>query len=373
MRAYILWLSLISFACFSHNTSLAQSLSVNNHLIRIINGRVFTAGENKYGQLGNSTFTDNNLMQEVSNLDDIGKVFSGKTTSFAITRSGEVYAWGNNTNSQLGLDELKHYCMPEKLNISSVIDIAAGDYHTLFLKKDGTVWGVGRNINGVLNEELINFKFSTITQIKGLAQIIDIAAGDSHNIALHKDGSIYTWGANHSGQLGDSTKINTSSPTIIKAIKGAVQVNARGANSSAILKDGSLYVWGNNDFAQLGDGTFNFKNYPIKINSADKITYCSIGSTNIVALSENKTILISGSNLINQINHSDKEFEMRPVRLAYSNIIAVETGADCILALNEDNVLHAWGLNTKGQLASGNFINRKVKADLAAISKNKND
>jgi alpha-tubulin suppressor-like RCC1 family protein len=149
---------------------------------------------------------------------------------------------------------------PEQIVASNVTAIAAGGYHSLFLKSDGSLWGMGLNAAGELGEGAYNSATNMPEQIVA-SNVTAIAAGGFHSLFLKSDGSLWGMGRNLEGELGDGTFNSTNQPEQIVASN--VTAIAAGYMHSLFLKsDGSLWAMGRNDFGELGDGTYNNTNRP---------------------------------------------------------------------------------------------------------------
>ncbi|RGF88870.1 hypothetical protein DXA10_14820, partial [Firmicutes bacterium AM55-24TS] len=140
--------------------------------------------------------------------------------------------------------------------------VAAGSSHTIALRYDGTVWAWGYNGNGELGQGNTTTVYSPV-QVKSadgssyLTDIIEIAAGSNHNLALDKDGTVWAWGYGPQGQLGNRTTSNSSLPVKVIGVSDMVSIAAGYYNSFAVRKDGTVWAWGYNYAGQLGlgDGT----------------------------------------------------------------------------------------------------------------------
>ena len=150
--------------------------------------------------------------------------------------------------------------------LDGVASVATGEGHIIALKGDGTVWAWGANNLNQLGMES-GMTQTAPTKLQGLAGIQTLAAGPraNHCLVLKKDGTVWSWGWNKYGQLGDGKTENRSRPAQIPGLTG-VKAVACGANHSVILRsDGSVWTWGSNYFGQLGDGTTTDRLRPVRV------------------------------------------------------------------------------------------------------------
>ena len=182
-------------------------------------------------------------------------------------------------------DGVWHTCKPGETlpffvcefdNGGDVIDIAAGEKHSLILTKDGRVYASGENSSGQLGLGDLE-KRSTATEITSVTSIVGIKAGDSHSFALRADGSVYAFGYNFYGQLGDGTNTNKKSPVQITALSNVQSIFPGADHSFAILADGTVHGWGKNNFGQLGNGNTDNQNTPQQIANFTGINAISGG------------------------------------------------------------------------------------------------
>ena len=184
--------------------------------------------------------------------------------------------------------------------------------------------------------------------------IVQIAAGGAHSLALFSDGSLYAWGANGAGQLGDGTK--TSRKTPVKIGKGFTAIAAGGDHSLA-LRGNTLYAWGCNDHGQLGDGTTTDRYSPKKIGTG--YTAIAAGSVHSLAL-KGDTLYAWGWNELGQLGDGTLTERSAPVRIG-TGYTAIAAGAVYSLAI-KGNILYAWGGNSYGQLGNGTYAHRNTPA-----------
>ena len=223
-------------------------------------GRVLSWGENDHGELGLGRFTTSGCScierpATIGTLRGITSVSAGYEHAMAV-KSGHVFAWGSDDFGELGrVMSYNGHCtcsdIPlEVRGVSGVRSVAAGSLFSLALTRDGRVWGWGDNSSGQLGNGTMDYT-ATPTPVRGLRNVIAIAAGDSHALALKADGSVWSWGLNTDGQLGTGTDCGAHqcfSWTAMRVtnLKHIVFISAGAQNSAAIDSSGHLFMWGDN-------------------------------------------------------------------------------------------------------------------------------
>ena len=213
------------------NGSNSIAASANNSYIRSQSGRVYSFGDDAYGQLGNGVtpFADVSTPYAVVAGRSFVQVAGSILGLFALglEADGSVYAWGENTSGQLGDNTVVLKSTPVLVvGNHSFIQVAAGGAHSLALKADGSVYAWGYNANGRLgnNDPTLSSKSSPVP-VSGSHAFIQVAAGGNHSLALKADGSVYTWGYNSNGQLGDNTIVAKSSPVLVFSTNTTVPIS----------------------------------------------------------------------------------------------------------------------------------------------------
>ncbi len=223
-------------------------------------GVVWAWGENTQGQLGRGDVTFYEATPApVPGLNGAVAVAAGYDHSLALDRDGRLWGWGGNWAGQLG-DPAADFAQTTPFRnslIKDIVAIAAGGYHTLALKADGTVWAFGVNTSGELGLGFISFAEGTPQQVVGLSNVVVIGAGTYHSLAVTADGAVWGWGENYYGQVGDGNSGVGAVPTPVQVLglANVVAVDGGEGHSLALLDDGTVWAWGRNDFGQLGDGT----------------------------------------------------------------------------------------------------------------------
>jgi alpha-tubulin suppressor-like RCC1 family protein len=229
-------------------------------------------GKNSYGQLGdNSILHRSSPVQTTQLTADWTQVVAGKRHSAAIKTNGELWIWGHNNAGQLGKNDRTHRSSPSQTISADKTwkKVSVGYYHTAAIKIDNTLWVWGDNSVGQLGKDnLTNFS-SPVQTLAAASTWKDVACGDYHNLALKTDGTLWAWGQNSSGQLGDDSITKRSSPVQTKA-GGSIwkQASCGDGHSAAIKLDGTLWMWGLNDVGQLGTNDLVNKTSPVETVSS---------------------------------------------------------------------------------------------------------
>lgn len=232
------------------------------------NGTVYAWGQNTKGQLGNGETAGRMAPVKVKNLDNAKMVAAGIRSSYAIKADGTLWAWGQNGDGQLGDGTTIDRLLPVQITgvTGNIIALSTGvSYHTLALTDDGKVWAWGNNASGELGDGTTTDRTSPV-QVSGLDDVVAIAAGGWHSMALKSDGTVWTWGNNEYGELGDGTKTNRAVPAPI-GIADVTSISAGNSHSLAVKRDGTVWSWGDNRWAMLGDGTSTGRSLPVRAGS----------------------------------------------------------------------------------------------------------
>ena len=242
---------------------------------------ILSNGYASLGQRGNPNHNTNInytpfVPVELKNVTHIEASFSGESTWF-FRSDGTIWACGNNIHNTLNVDSSSTDYFRQIL-LTEVISIKGGDDYSLFLKNNGTVWSCGYNNRGQLG--LGNTTTTTTpTQISTLTGITKIAAGFSHSLFLKNDGTVWACGYNLYGWLGDGTTTQRTTPVQVLSLTGIVDIVAGQYNSYFLKNDGTVWVCGYNNFGQLGLNLSltSFRSTPTQIPTLTGITKISIG------------------------------------------------------------------------------------------------
>ena len=282
-------------------------------------GRVWAWGRNDFGQLGEGTITFRLIPVEVGGLPPIAAVAAGLNHSLAVGQDGSLWAWGQNSLGQLGDGTTSLRPSPARVaGLPPISAGAAGRYHSLALGQDGSLWAWGSNSFGQLGDGTTTASPSP-ARVAGLPPISAVAAGESHSLALGQDGSLWAWGQNSLGQLGDGTTASDSpSPARVAGLPPIAAVAAGNAHSLAVGQDGSLWAWGYNLYGQLGDGTTSTRLSPTRVAGLPPISAVAAGFSYSLAVGQDGSLWAWGRNDSGQLGDGTTSDRFAPVRVIHA-------------------------------------------------------
>jgi alpha-tubulin suppressor-like RCC1 family protein len=239
--------------------------------------------------------------------------------------------------------------------ISNPGQYAAGANHSLALKLDGTVWAWGDNSVGELGDGTTTDRHTPV-KVLNLSNIVAVAAGDGFSVAVKSDETVWTWGRNGNGQLGDGTTTTRITPIMVPGLSN-VLVIAAGLHSTYALRvgpgGGEVWTWGDNSHGQLADGTTTDRHSPIKAN-IQYITNISPGDYHVLALRYDGTLWAWGNNGSGQIGIGTAGGNvLTPVNIPLNNVAAIAAGGSHSVVMDANNNIWTWGDNSTGQLGDG--------------------
>lgn len=242
--------------------------------------------------------------------------------------------------------------------------------HAIILKANGTVYGIGQNAYGELGDGSQETKDGAVkVGFDSSVKIVEIDAGENHNIALDLTGKVYTWGRNNYGQLGTGDQIATK-PVEVTLPEAIVKVAAGNNTSFAIGESGNVYAWGYNQNGELGIGTYRSITTPTKVPNIEGAIDIAGGNNHTVLLTNEGKVYTTGRNTYGQLGYeleSDKTNKFNQVS-GLSEIADVEAGYTHNVALTLSGEIYEWGGNIYGQLGLGDRDNRKTPVKVDGIS-----
>lgn len=232
---------------------------------------------------------------------------------------------------------------------------AGGEFnsYTVALKANGTVWVWGANGDGSLGNGTTTSSLAPVT-VAGLPQIRQIAAGGGHVVALGVDGSVWTWGRNAFGQIGDGTTTNRLTPFRVTLPAAAAAVTAGTVHTVVVLADGRVYSWGSNAESQLGDGTNVTRSTPVQVVGLNNAVDVAAGIFHTLARTSTGQVLIWGAGPNGQLGLGATTVTATPTAVpGIANAIAVGASSQNSAVIVQGGQLYAWGLDNVGQVGDG--------------------
>jgi alpha-tubulin suppressor-like RCC1 family protein len=317
-------------------------------------------GDNWFGQAGDGTRTRRTLAVDVSGLTSgVTAVAAGAYHTCALTAAGGVKCWGDNHYGQLGDGTTTNRSTPGDVSglTSGVRAVIAGKNHTCALTTGGGVTCWGLNGSGQLGDGTVSNR-STPTAVSGLASgVASLAAGAQHSCALTGGGGVKCWGDNSLGQLGDATSTQRLTPTDVFGLTSGVSAVTVGGSHTCAVTTGALAMcWGYNGYGQLGDGTTVQRFVPTAVSGlAGGVAMVAAGDLHTCAVSTGGGVKCWGSNSQGQLGDGTMTGRTAPVAVTGLTSGAAEVGAGALYscAMTTGGGLRCWGHNDAGELADG--------------------
>ena len=197
------------------------------------------------------------------------RMAAGYCHSLLVRSDGSLWAWGRNASGELGLGDNVSRSIPARVGTATNwVSVAASWYHSLGIRSDGTLWGWGENDNGQLGLGYQSWRATIPIKVGNATNWAAVSTGHFHTLGLRSDGTLWVWGSNGYGQLGlpeIGASENVTSPTQLGTDSDWVAIAAGDAHSLAVKSDGSLWSWGANSSGQLGLGHSSTKYTPTAV------------------------------------------------------------------------------------------------------------
>jgi len=307
---------------------------LDNNVYYTQSGRLITWGFNDYFQTGSpklppgspsfpyttKTVINAQTAQVSGNGKNWFKISNGAYHSGGIKTDGSLWMWGRNDDGQLGQnDTLQTSELEPKQVFGSERkwkSISCGGYHTAAIKVDRSLWTWGNNFNGQLGDNTVIYKSSPVQTVAGGNNWDTVSSGGGHTAAIKTDGTLWLWGRSDYGQLGDNNTIKRSSP--VQTISGGSnwkQVSCGESHTAAIKTDGRLWLWGKNNRGQLGIGSTGARYSPTQVVTlGTNWKQVSCGEYHTAAIKTDGTLWAWGYNLYGQLGDNTVTYRSSPVQ-----------------------------------------------------------
>ncbi len=336
-------------------------------------GTLWSWGLNRQGVIADGTDSEGVVVTFPTqiNLSNVVSVFSQSYYSMALLADGTVWSWGLNSRGQLGNNDpgfsvyghddkpdaaSYHSIIPVQVTgLNNVVQIAMGDYHALALKNDGTVWSWGDNFNKQLGHPEIPAR-SSAQQVHGLSNIIQIAAGFLSSMAVRSDGKVLSWGnGSFSGTnlFGDDSIRISPDPIVNPHIDNVVAIAHSDSHVLALKSDGTVWSWGVNAHGALGNNSTENSIEPVQAHGLADVIQVSTKNYTSMALKSDGTVWIWGVDQSGKLCSESTGDKHIPTQTPLANIVEISAGTSGVLARNSNGNILACGKNSDGYLGLG--------------------
>ena len=309
-------------------------------------------------------------------------VYTGTASAslFSISTDGSIVGWGDNTYGQLGINNVLPVSSPVVVSAESWLQVAINgstSASSLAIKYDSTLWAWGDNSVGQLGDNTIISKSSPV-QI-GADSWIGTGKGQGASFGIKNNGSLWAWGSGTSGQLGNNSTVTTSSPVLISSSSWTLVTGGWTNSSYAIRKDGILFAWGLNSVGQLGTGSTVARSAPVQITSLvsdqDQLDYIAtlespitLTSWTQVSIGSSGSLGIRSDGMLFGWGDANVVNYSSPVMIGSSSWSQVSVGFRNFAAIRVDGSLFTWGFNGTGAIGDDTTLDRSSPVQIGTKS-----
>lgn len=305
-------------------------------------GSVWSWGCNNVGSFGDGTTTNKSSpVSLLGGFTDWCAICNGASNGFGVRQNGTIWSWGNGANGRLGTNNLTAACSPVSISggFTDWCDISAKGYHTIAIKSNGTIWSWGENAGGKLGDGTTTNKSSPVSAIGGFTDWTKIAASITASIGLRSNNTIWAWGCNNTGQLGDGTTINRSSPvSLVGGFKDWCQASIGNSHGLGIRSNGTLWSWGSGANGRLGTNAVANRSSPVSVVGGFT-DWCEInaGANSSSAIRTNGTAWTWGLNFCGILGDGTTVAKSSPISVigGFTDWNQIDNGTASIIALRK--------------------------------------
>ena len=281
-------------------------------------GTLWSWGLNTEGQLGLNDAIDRSSPTQIGALTVWASVSTGYSHVAARKTDGTIWLWGSNSTGELGQNDRITGSSPVQVGaLSTWSQINAGEDFTVAVKTDGTVWIWGTDLQGRLGDPFAPAGGrSSPVQLGALTNWATVATKRRHTLATTTGGELYVWGRNESGRLGNNTEdVNVSSPVQVGALTTWLRAATSYNNSIAVKTDNTLWTWGSNSDGQLGQNNRVSRSSPVQIGALTDWSQGSIAFDQAAAIKTDGTLWVWGNNGTGELGQNDAINRSSPVQV----------------------------------------------------------
>ena len=343
----------------------------NTNILTLAKVNLYSWGTSTGGLLGDNTVIDKSSPVSIAGrLIDWIDTSSGDSHALAIRGNGTMWAWGSSASGQLGDNTVAAKSSPVSVvgGFTDWIQVSAGGSHSLGLRANGIAYAWGVATNGRLGDnQAATNRSSPVSVVGGILDWIQVSAGQSHSLGLRENGTLYAWGSNVNGRLGDNVGATTarSSPVLVAgSFVDWVQASAGQLHSLAVRANGTLYGWGYNVSGRIGDGTTVSKSSPtLVVGGFTDWTQASAGNIHSLGLRANGTLYAWGAATGGVLGDNTTVFKNSPVSVVggFTDWVQISAGKGAAahsLGLRANGTAWAWGDGANGKLGDNTAANK---------------
>lgn len=359
-----------TFFCIQSYAQCFSKISASNNFTTAIktNGTLWAWGRNLSGQLGDGTLTDRSTPVQIGTATNWQKIASGDLHSLAIKTDGTLWAWGNNQYGQLGNNTTVSSTFPIQIGTATNWkNVSAGGLFSLALKTDDTLWAWGDNFYKQLGLGSLVPGQLVPTQVGTDNDWYLISAGANHSLASKLSGPLYSWGSNSHGQLGLFGSVGGVAPlpVMVSSTVPWKSISASSSHSIALKDDNTLWSWGSNGFGELGNNSTTSSSTPIQIGTDTNWSIAKAGSNTSFAIKATATLWTWGRNDYGQLGDNTIIEKHLPTQLGTAtNWTTISAGGHHIVTQRTANIFntntYSWGNNLYGQLGDGTLVEKHI-------------
>jgi alpha-tubulin suppressor-like RCC1 family protein len=335
---------------------------------------IWTWGSNGQGRLGDGTTVNKSSpVSVVGGFSDWCQVSTGSDHTAAVRQNGTLWTWGSNICGILGDGTTVNKSSPVSVvgGFADWCQVSAGQCHTAAVRQNGTLWTWGNGALGRLGDNTTNIaQSSPVSVVGGFTDWCQVSVGYNHAAAVRQNGTLWAWGSNGSGRLGDGTTVSKSSPvSVVGGFTDWCQVSAGCVHTAAVRQNGTLWAWGCNNNGQLGDGTVFTKSSPVSVLGGFT-DWCQVGVglCFTTAVRQNGTLWAWGNNAQGRLGIGCTSSTSSPssVISGFTDWCQVNPGQFHGVAIRQNGTLWAWGNNASGQL--GDYFTIAIGGQSSPVS-----
>jgi alpha-tubulin suppressor-like RCC1 family protein/serine/threonine protein kinase len=305
----------------------------------------------KVGDVG-----ERSLLAPANATSSVKFVGVGRSHTCAIMPDGSLRCWGSNLVGALGIgDDPRPRLVPTPVpGLSNVVYVSLGLYHTCAATLDGSVYCWGSNTRGQIGDGTTETRHVPVL-VRGLGPARKVQCGDEHSCAEMKDGTAVCWGSNVHGELGNGTKVDLWSPTLVRGVSGIRKLSVgAGRHACAALTNGSVVCWGSNSHGQLGARVGADSATPVAVEGLPLAAKVFVGVYHSCALMADGTVQCWGANGFGQLGDGTIIQRETPVPVpGLANVDSLGSGWRTTCAALSNGSVACWGSNDHGQLGLG--------------------